>query len=175
MLEEITRRKGTQKPGKPCVSEHIHRRVGQNHIYTAYIRYFRWENQQIYGLCIQFWPTLHTHTHIQIHVYVCILAAGRFINNANPVQGAPQDPHLLNLNLNTIQTHARKHTHIHSHTHLMAFILFMHGCLPWNTPLAWCLLHMTSCCFHFVTLCVCVCMCVYVCVSVCVGVRVCIC
>ena len=33
-------------------------RVGQNHIYTVYIRYFWQENHQIYGVYIRFWPTL---------------------------------------------------------------------------------------------------------------------
>jgi len=37
-------------------------RVGQNHIYTVYIRYFWLGNHQIYGVYIyvyiRFWPTL---------------------------------------------------------------------------------------------------------------------
>jgi hypothetical protein len=37
-------------------------RVGQNHIYTVYVRYFWQENHKytvIYGVYIRFWPTLH--------------------------------------------------------------------------------------------------------------------
>ena len=33
-------------------------RVGQNHIYTLYIRYFWQGNHHIYGVHIRFWPTL---------------------------------------------------------------------------------------------------------------------
>ena len=33
-------------------------RVGQNHIYTVYIRWFGLGNHQIYGVYIRFWPTL---------------------------------------------------------------------------------------------------------------------
>jgi hypothetical protein len=33
-------------------------RVGQNHIYTVYIRCFWQGNHQIYGVYIRFWPTL---------------------------------------------------------------------------------------------------------------------
>jgi len=33
-------------------------RVGQNHVNTVYIRYFRQGNHQIYGVYIRFWPTL---------------------------------------------------------------------------------------------------------------------
>jgi hypothetical protein len=33
-------------------------RVGQNHVYTVYIRYFWQGNHQIYGVYIRFWPTL---------------------------------------------------------------------------------------------------------------------
>ena len=33
-------------------------RVGQNHIYTVYIRYFWQENHQIYGVYALSWPTL---------------------------------------------------------------------------------------------------------------------
>ena len=51
-----------------CISTQVHcscktcsvlltGRVGQNHIYTMYIRYFRQGNHKIYGH-IQFWPTL---------------------------------------------------------------------------------------------------------------------
>ena len=37
---------------------HIHR-VGQNHIYTVYMRYFWQGFHQIHGVYIRFWPTLH--------------------------------------------------------------------------------------------------------------------
>jgi hypothetical protein len=50
----------------PARHKKTHRsRVGQNHIYTVYIRYF-WKGKyeiyghiRSYGVYIQFWPTLH--------------------------------------------------------------------------------------------------------------------
>jgi hypothetical protein len=46
-------------------------RVGQNHIYTVYIRYFWQGNYKMYGhircIYIRFWPTLH----MSLCVYVC--------------------------------------------------------------------------------------------------------
>jgi hypothetical protein len=47
----------TVDAGAMCHSQLLISRVGQNHIYTVYIRYFRQENHQIYGH-IRFWPTL---------------------------------------------------------------------------------------------------------------------
>jgi len=44
-------------PEIPCIH-----RVGQNHIYTVYIRYFGREITKytvIYGVYIRFWPTLY--------------------------------------------------------------------------------------------------------------------
>jgi len=45
-----------------CTSYTHHCRVGQNHIYTVYIRFFGREitlNTVIYGEYIWFWPILH--------------------------------------------------------------------------------------------------------------------
>ena len=42
---------GSQKPaGSSCHVQHLRiRSVGQNHIYTVYIRHFRQGNHQVYG------------------------------------------------------------------------------------------------------------------------------
>ena len=37
-------------------------RIGQNHTYTEYIRYFWQGNHQKYGVYIRFWPTLNIFT-----------------------------------------------------------------------------------------------------------------
>jgi hypothetical protein len=71
---------GSGQPYTFCVSC-LKIRVGQNHIYTVYIRYFGREITKysvIYGVNIRFWPTLlkiergvcrvghnHNHNHIQ--------------------------------------------------------------------------------------------------------------
>jgi len=41
-------------------------RVGQNHIYTVYIRYFWQGKHQMYGAYIRFWPTLFMSTSIDL-------------------------------------------------------------------------------------------------------------
>ena len=49
-----------------CVRLHIYR-VGQNHIYTVYVRYFWQENHQIYGHIRCIYTVLANPTHLAVH------------------------------------------------------------------------------------------------------------
>jgi hypothetical protein len=42
-------------------------RVGQNHIYTVYIRYFWLGNHQLYGVCIHIYTVLATPSHVCLY------------------------------------------------------------------------------------------------------------
>ena len=82
-------------PEIPCIH-----RVGQNHIYTVYIRYFGREITKytvIYGVYIRFWPTLKR----------CV--AHRM--------GAPQPAHDTRRHTNKPSHNTQKHTNIHTHTY----------------------------------------------------------
>ena len=127
-------------------TQHHHHipKVGQDHVYTVYIRYSWQRNHHIYGPYVygvykRFWPTLH----IPIHTYTHACRAHTTTHTLAPCRQHLLLPHRLCGKHSTTTTHpdTRMHTHImqstnkSTHTHYAGSIFsFLTGRVANTAP-----------------------------------------